>query len=117
MQSRQDFGGSVLATDDDDWGARWATPEQHWPHLTAAGTVAYGKKVSILIFFVNPAVDAQGSARLRCDVKMTSPAGKVTFKKDELDCFSGKLMGNPYNIRLSAPVVTFRGEPGDPPGK
>lgn len=114
MKSKSDFAGSLLATTDEDWKEKWAgkTP----PRFNKAETVPYGKKVFILIFFSNPQIDASGTANVRCDLQIFAPTGKVTLAQKDVTCYTGPLKGDPFALRLSAPVIGFSGDPGDPPG-
>lgn len=116
MKSKGDFAGSLLATPDDDWEKKWNTPPETQPHFNMAGVVPYGKKVYILTFFVNPKLDQQGKASVRCDIRILAPTGKVSTEQKDATCFSGGIQGSPYAQRLSTTVVTFWGDPGDPPG-
>ena len=116
MKSIDGFGGLLLATTDDDWEKKWNTPPETKPKFTAAGRVPYGKTIYILTFFANPKVDPQGNAEVRCDLRLLDPAGHVALQQKDTDCYSGALQGSPYAQRLSAPVLAFSGEPGDPEG-
>ncbi|MBN8779448.1 MULTISPECIES: hypothetical protein [unclassified Thiobacillus] len=116
MKSKSEFAGSLLATTDEAWEKKWNTPPETKPNFNRAGTVPYGKKVHVLIFFVNPKLDERRNADVRCDVRMLAPTGKVSFDQKDMTCFAGPIQGGPYYLRLSAPVITFSGDPGDPPG-
>jgi len=116
MKSKDDFGGSVLATTDEDWEKKWNTPPETKPNFNKAGAVPYGKKVFILTFFANPKLDQQGNANVRCDIRIVEPSGKVSLEQKDAACFSGVIQGSPYAMRLSAPVIAFSGDPDDPPG-
>jgi hypothetical protein len=116
MKSKDDFGGSVLATTDEDWEKKWNTPPETKPNFNKAGTVPYGKKVFILTFFANPKLDQQGKANVRCDIRILEPSGKVSLEQKDAACFSGAIQGSPYAMRLSTPVIAISGDPDDPPG-
>jgi hypothetical protein len=116
MKSKNDFAGSLLATIDDDWEKKWNTPPETKPNFNKAETVSYGKKIFILTFFSNPLKGADGNVAVMCDLKISDPKGKVVLEKQGMVCFAGWLNGSPYNLYLSAPVITFSGDPGDPPG-
>lgn len=116
MKTKDDFGGSLLATTDEDWDKKWNTPPESKPNFNMAGAVPYGKKIYILTFFTNPKLDPQGKANVRCDFKISSPAGKVSMDQKDATCYAGAIQGSPYAIRLSAPVVAFSGDQDDPPG-
>ena len=116
MQSKDDFAGTLLATTDDDWAQKWNTPPDTAPSFNKAGAVPYGKKVYILTFFANPKLDPQGKANVRCDFRILTPAGTVNHEQKDALCFAGALPGSPQAVRLSAPVIAFSGDPGDPPG-
>jgi len=116
MKSKNDFAGALVATTDEDWQEKWNTAPETKPRFTKAGTVPYGKKVFVLIFFANAKLDQSGNANVRCDLRMVAPTGKVSVEQKDLTCFAGPLQGSQYNLRLSGPAVAFSGDPGDPPG-
>ncbi|HBT97174.1 MAG TPA: hypothetical protein DEB25_05885 [Desulfobulbaceae bacterium] len=116
LQSKDGFGGSLLATTDEDWQEKWNTPPETKPSFHKAGIVPYGKDVHILIFFVNPKLDQQGKANVRCDLKLLKPTGEIALEQKDENCFAGTLPGNPYALRLAAPVLSFSGDSTDPPG-
>jgi len=116
MKSKNDFAGSLLATTDEDWEKKWNTPPETKPNFNKAGVVPYGKKIFILTFFANPLKDNLGNANVRCDLKISTPGGKLSLAKQDMVCFSGRIAGSPYNLHLSTPVIGFSGDPGDPPG-
>lgn len=116
MKSKDDFGGLLLATTDDDWEQKWNTPPENKPKFTKAGSVPYGKNIYILTFFANPKLDQQGKAEVRCDLRLLDPTGHVALQKKNTICYAGALQGSPYAQRLSAPILAFSGEPGDPDG-
>ena len=116
MKSNEGFGGSVLVTLDEDWQAKWDTPPQTRPEFRRADTVPYGKKVFVLVFFSNAKLDAQGNANVRCDLQLVEPSGKLALERKDMTCYAGKIAGSPYNLYLSAPVIGFSGDPGDPVG-
>lgn len=116
MQVKDDFAGSLIVTTDGDWKKKWDTPASAMPSFNKAGVVAYGKKVFVLTLFANPKLDAKGQANLRCDFKITNPAGKVQLSRANLVCHAGPLVANKYGVYLSEPVIAFSGDPGDTPG-
>ncbi len=116
MKSKNDFAGSLLATTDEDWERKWNTPPETKPNFNRADVVPYGKKVFLLTFFANPQLDPSGNANVRCDLKILAPTGKVTLAQSDMTCFTGRISGNLYHLYLSAPVIIFSGDPGDPPG-
>jgi hypothetical protein len=116
MQVKDDFAGSLIVTTDGDWKKKWDTPASAMPSFNKAGVVAYGRKVFVLTLFANPKLDAKGHANLRCDLKITNPAGKVQLSRANLVCHAGPLVANKYGVYLSEPVIAFSGDPGDPPG-
>lgn len=116
MKSQDGFAGSVLAVTDEDWKQKWETPPETTPNFNKAGAVAYGTKVFILIFFSNPAQDAQQNSNVRCDLKIIDPTGAAIVSKQDMTCFSGQIASSPLNQYLSAPVISFAGDPGDPTG-
>lgn len=116
IKSKDDFGGSLLATTDEDWEKKWNTPPETKPNFNKAGIVSYGKKIYILTFFANPKLDQQGKANVRCDLRIFAPTGKVSLEQKDATCFTGAIQGSPYALRLSAPVVAFSGDPDDPAG-
>jgi hypothetical protein len=115
-KSKNDFAGAIIATTDEDWRAKWDTSPETKPSFTKAETVPYGKKVFILTLFSNPALDPAGKASIRCDIKIQSPAGSVVLEQNDQICYAGPIRGGQFNLRLSAPVIAFSGDPGDAPG-
>ncbi len=116
MRSVEDFAGSLVVTTDEDWQKKWNSPPEVKPSFTTPGVIAYGKKVFVLTFFANPKLDGSGRADVRCDFRMSDPTGKATLAQKDATCFAGRITGNPYNLYLSAPVIAFSADPGDPPG-
>jgi len=116
MKSKDGFAGALLVTVDEDWRAKWDTPPDTKPDFKMAETVPYGKKVFVLTFFSNPLLDAQGNANVRCDLQIVGPDAKVTLDQKDATCYAGRIAGNPHNLYLSAPVIQFSGDPGDPVG-
>ena len=116
MKSQDGFAGSVLAVTDEDWNQKWKTPPETTPNFNKAGVVSYGTKVFILIFFSNPAQDEQQISNVRCDLKIIDPAGTAILSRQDMACFSGRVAGSPHNRYLSAPVISFVGDPADPVG-
>ena len=116
VQVKDDFAGSLIVTTDGDWTKKWDAPASVMPSFNKAGVVAYGKKVFVLTLFANPKLDAKGHANLRCDLKITNPAGKVQLSRANLVCHAGPLVASKYGVYLSEPVIAFSGDPGDPAG-
>lgn len=110
------FAGWLLTTSDADWKAKWDTPEHVTPSFNEADKVRKGEKVSTLIFVVNPKVGDDGKVNVRCDLKVTRPNGTISIDHKDVECLAGELQGSPHNMRLSAPVLGFVGEPADPVG-
>ena len=106
-----------MVTPDADWKEKWETSPETVPHFNTANTVKRGKQVTILIFFVNPAVDAKNDVDITCDIQSIRPDGSVSINQRDLPCLKGELKGSPYNIRLAAPVIKFVGEPKDLAGE
>jgi len=116
IQSSNDFTGALLATTDQDWREKWNTPPETVPGFTKAGKVPIGKPVTILTFFANPQLDAEGKAQVRCDLRIIAPDGKLAYEQKDVTCYAGAIKGNPYAMRLAAPTVTFSGDDDDQPG-
>ena len=110
------FGGWLLTTSDQDWEAKWNTPEHVTPSFTEAETVREGETVYTLIFMVNPLPNSSGDVDVRCDIRVTRPNGTLSLDRSDLSCLSGELAANPNNIQLSPNVLAFLGEDGDPAG-
>lgn len=116
-KTRQDFGGWLVVTSDSDWKEKWQTSPETIPKFTTSDTVRKGQELTILIFFVNPAIDENGVADITCDLQSIRPDSSFSINEKDVVCFRGKLEGDPYNIRLAAPVIKYVGEPKDLPGK
>lgn len=111
----QGFVGKVLATTDKDWLAKWDTPPETTPKFTPAVRVGLGQEASVLIFFTNPALNAQGLVDLSCDITVLNPSGKVEHQSKDVACFKGKI-ADPGNVYLSQAVLKVIPEKGDPSG-
>ena len=110
------FAGWLLTTSDPDWEAKWNTPEHETPAFNEADTVRKGETVYTLIFLVNPKVRGDGEVEVRCDLRVVRPDGTLSIDEKNVECMKGTLPGNPYSLRLAAPVLGFVGEAADPVG-
>ena len=111
------FGGWVLVTPDQDWEEKWNTPYDTIPHYNTTSTVVVGERVMTLIFFSNPAVDSDGMAVIRCDLRVTRPDGSVSVDVKDEECYRGPILGDPHALRLSNGLVGFVGEDDDERGE
>ena len=116
-KTKQGFGGWLVVTPDADWEKKWQTPPETIPKFTTSDTVAKGQQLTILILFVNPAVDKDGNADVTCDLQSIRPDGSLSINEKGVVCFRGKLQGDPHNLRLALPVIKYVGEAKDLPGK
>jgi hypothetical protein len=112
-KSANGFGGWVAATSDADWLERWQRPANGGPTLTESKSVRRGEKLTILIFVLNPAPDAQNQANVRCDLRVTRPDGSHPVDAADVTCLQGELTGPPGGIRIAGPIINFVGEPND----
>ena len=117
IKSINGFGGWLIITPDSDWEKKWNTSPETIPYFTEATEVTYGMELSILTFFINPKTDDAGEIDILCDIKVTRPNGSLSVNAKGIKCASGKLNGNPRNIRMVSAVIKYVGEKGDPPGK
>lgn len=108
--------GVVLVTDDPDWQAKWNTPEDTVPHFNRVTRAKRGQKLVVLIFVARPGMDAERNVKVDCDLRLLMPDGREALKQEGVSCLSGPLRGAQDNVYLSAPVVNFLGEDGDPAG-
>ena len=115
-RSVENFGGSLLVTSDTDWKEKWDTPSETVPNFNEAKIIPRGKKVFVLIFFANAKLSNYGNANVSCDLEMVSPDGTKSLNQHNAVCYQGKILGNPNNMYLSAPVIAFVREPSDPTG-
>jgi hypothetical protein len=115
--SKDGFGGWLVVTPDADWKQKWETSPEIVPRFNTSDTVQRGKQLFILIFFSGPKVDEQSNADVTCDIDVTRPDGTSSVHQKDLICYRGKIEGSPSNVRLSAPIIQFTGEPKDPAGK
>jgi hypothetical protein len=117
MKSINGFGGWLVVTPDSDWEEKWNTSPETIPNFSEAKDVSYGEKLTILAFYINPKTNASGELDVLCDIKVTRPDGSSSASAKGVKCATGKLQGNPRNIRLTSAVIKYIGEEGDPPGK
>lgn len=111
------FGGWLAVTSDADWQAKWQTSSDTIPHFTEAKNVAIGKQVFVLTFLANPLLDTNGTADITCDIDLLRPNGTTSVHQVDAPCLKGPVRGSPHQVFLSAPVIGFTGDPGDPTGK
>jgi hypothetical protein len=111
------LGGLLIVTPDADWQAKWQTPSETIPHFTEVQSLARGKKAFVLTFVANPLPDSHGEANVTCDVDVLRPDGSTNIHQADAPCLKGKLALTPDHVFLSAAVIAFTGDPGDPSGK
>ncbi len=111
------FGGLLIVTSDANWEEKWNTRPDAVPHFNQAKTVGIGKKIFSLIFFTNPQLNPSGNADITCDIDIAKPDGSSSLHQTDTVCFKGNLKGKPNYLYLSAPVIGFVGENGDPFGE
>jgi hypothetical protein len=116
-QAKRGFGGWLIVTPDADWEKKWNTSPETVPHFNTADTVERGKNLTILIFVINPARDARNNVDVTCDMQSIRPDGSLSIDQKNVPCLKGELQGDPYNIRLAAPVIRYVGEEKDLAGK
>ncbi len=115
-RSIEGFGGWLLVTSDQDWRAKWNSPRETVPKFSATDSPRRGQKIFVLIFLGNPKLDANRSANVTCDIRLTGPDSSVPVDAKNVDCFKESVSMDPMSIFVSAPVIEFIGEPGDPLG-
>jgi hypothetical protein len=111
------FGGWLLITPDPDWQQKWETPSSTTPVFSTAKSVKVGGRVAILIFFVSPKPDARGAINIGCDILVRRGNGTLSIDSKDVDCASGPIGPNPYNVRLADQWLNMIAESGDPLGK
>jgi len=117
MKSINGFGAWLVVTPDSDWEKKWNTPQEMIPHFSEAKEVFYGEELTILTFYINPKTSPSGNFDILCDIKVTKPDGSYSVNAKDVQCASGKLQGNPKNVRLSDAIIKYIGEESDPVGK
>jgi len=117
MKSINGFGGWLVVTPDLDWEEKWSTPSETTPHFSEAFEVKYGQQLTILTFYGNPAVSVEGSIEILCDIQIERPDRTYAINAKNVECATGPLHGNPFNIRLTQTIIKYVGEIGDPPGE
>ncbi len=105
-----------MVTSDPDWEAKWNTPSETTPHFREASKVLYGERLTILTFFGNPKPNKSNEIDIVCNIKVIRPDGSLSMDQKGIACASGKLQGDPRNVRLTSAVISFIGEKGDLPG-
>lgn len=116
MKSIKGFGGWLVVTPDVDWEEKWNTSPETTPYISEANDVKYGETLTILPFYINPKFNKSGEVNVLCNIKVTRPDGSNAINAEGISCVSGKLQGNPRNVRLTSTVVKYIGEDGDSPG-
>lgn len=111
LKSSKGFGGSIILTEDPDWKEKWARPDP--PHFTTTDQVKLGGNIVALVFFTNPARDANGKVLVLCDYLVLRPDGSVSQDVKSAACANGRLEGAPESVRLAGHLVGFTGEASD----
>jgi hypothetical protein len=111
------FGAWLVVTSDQDWEEKWNTPAETTPRFTEAKTVAKGGRIFVLLLFANPALSKTGRVDVGCDLEVEKPDRTLSIQQLDIDCFQGPVSGPEHNLYLSAPVIGFVGEEGDPAGE
>lgn len=117
IKSMNGFGGWLVVTPDSDWEAKWKTSPESTPYITEAKNVSYGEQLTVLPFYINPKANDFGEIDVSCDIKIARPDGSLSVNAKDVQCASGKLQGNPRNIRLTSAIIKYVGEEGDLAGK
>ena len=115
-KSKNGFGGWLLVTSDADWRTKWETPSETIPHFTEAKSITKGNQVFVLTFFSNPLL-VDGNANVSCDIDVIRPNGTSSIHQVGAVCFKGTLAEDAHHLFLSAPIIGFTGDPGDPVGE
>jgi hypothetical protein len=116
-RSKDGFGGWLLVTSDQDWQEKWLTPRDTIPEFKEAAKLKRGDTAFVLIFFGNPRLGSNRAADVTCDVQVTRPNQTTSISERNIECFRGPVGMDPMSVFLSAPVIKFVGEEGDPPGR
>jgi hypothetical protein len=104
-QTIDGFTGLLVVTVDPDWKRKWDTPSGSTPNFKQADTVKAGQRVSVLSFFSNPKLSAQGRADVTCELTVMRPDGSVANRQADAVCFRGPIPGDPKHVYLSEPVI------------
>lgn len=110
------FGGWVVVITDEGFDEITNGPVDAPPNYDVTSNVAVGDTVMTLIFFANPAIDDEGNAEIRCDLKVTRPDGSMSHEAKDSECYKGP--SNPYYdtpdaLQLSKQYLEFFGEEDD----
>ena len=110
------FGGWLMVTPDADWKEKWSTPRESTPVFSPAEKMSIGDRVTVLSFFSNPALNAEGKTDVVMHITITLPDGEVAVDQGGV-CHAAAL--NPQRLRdiyLCAQVVQIGFDPTDAPG-
>ncbi|HEX2655802.1 MAG TPA: hypothetical protein VHN11_19425 [Xanthobacteraceae bacterium] len=116
-RSKDGFGGWLLITSDQDWAEKWRTPQSATPEFKEATKLKRGDTAFVLIFFGNPRRGENNVADVSCDIRFTRPNQTTSISQQDIECFRGPIGMDPMSVFLSAPVIKFVGEAGDPLGR
>jgi hypothetical protein len=107
------FGGILIVTPDKDWKEKWNTPADTAPEFSTSERLRVGEALTILIFFSNAKVSPQGGVQVLCDIQLVRPDKTLSVDAKKVDCFTGQIQGDPFNVRLAKPTLAFKGESSD----
>lgn len=83
------------------------------PFLVSVNQVFQGQDLLILLFFMQPGINANGEAKIYYDFKVTHPDGEILLEQKHVKVIDARIL-NKKTVRLSEsiPIISLRKEPG-----
>jgi hypothetical protein len=92
-------------------------PSAAAPNSGGVRSAHIGDPLLVVIYYSNPALGADRTADVQCDIKVTRPDGTVSLRKTGVPCLRGHFASGDENLYLPGLVLRFTGEPVDPKGE
>ena len=105
-----------MITSDENWEDKWATPSSNIPVFTQANSVKKGEELYILVLYTNPKQSESYGINIGCDIRVVRPDGSISIDAADLDCATGRILGDLYALRMTNLSIKYIAETKDLPG-
>lgn len=101
----------AIVTDDADWLEKWQSSSE--PTFHVVDEMPWAKRSTFVVFLAMPAVDAQGRAKVVCDIKAWRADGAVSIDAKNQPCLDGEGPFASRAIHLSKVAIGVGGDSSD----
>ena len=116
IKTKNDFGASLLLTDDKDYMKKWEQPTNGF-YIHAVHSALRKQPVFVLITFANPGADEKGLCNISADLAVKTPDGKPYGELKDANCWKNMPAPPKGNIQLSKISMGIVIEEKDPSGR